>query len=60
MVEDGWLKRAWESTDEKEIRMQLVLPRGKVVHIIKEMQNGNTGTHLEVNKTLDKIRQRFY
>lgn len=50
VVEDGWLKRSWESNEEKEMRMQLVLPRGRVVHVLKEMQNWKTAAHLEVNK----------
>jgi len=60
VVEGGLLKRAWESADGKEIRKQLVVPRGRVDNVLEKIHNGTTVAHLGVNKTLDKIRQRFY
>ena len=40
--------------------MQLIVPRSKVQSVLKEMDDGTAGGHLGVNKTLDKIRKRFY
>jgi len=34
VVEGGLLKRAWESADGKEIRKQLVVPRGRVDNVL--------------------------
>ena len=60
VIEDGLLKRTWESADGKQIKKQLVVPRKKVNQVLEEIHNGKSGAHLGVNKTLDKIRDRFY
>ena len=54
------LKRAWESADGRDVVMQLIVPRSKVQSVLKEMHDEISGGHLGVNKTLDKIRKRFY
>ena len=36
--------------------MQLIVPRNNV---LKEMNDGASGGHLGVNKSIDKIRKRF-
>lgn len=59
-VENGLLKRAWESTDGKHVTMQLVLPRAYVRPVLEEMHGGTSGAHLGINKTLAKVRERFY
>ena len=59
-LENGLLKRAWESADGRDVVMQLIVPRSKVQSVLKEMHDGKSGGHLGVNKTLDKIRKRFY
>ena len=40
--------------------MQVVLLRSKTAEVHKEMHSGPTGGHLGVNKTFDRIRERFY
>jgi hypothetical protein len=39
---------------------QVVIPRSKVKNVLTEMHGGPSGGHLGVNKTLDKVRQRYY
>ncbi|KAJ8975435.1 hypothetical protein NQ317_005471 [Molorchus minor] len=60
IVEDGILKRLWEDTDGKEIRKQIVLPRARVNEVLQEVHGGVGGGHFGVNKTLNKVRERFY
>ena len=57
---DGLLKRAWESPDGKEVTMRLVIPRCRVSKVLQEVHNGVSGGHFGVNKTLNKVRERFY
>ncbi|KAJ8980210.1 hypothetical protein NQ317_002224 [Molorchus minor] len=60
IVEDGILKRLWENTDGKETRKQIVLPRARVNEVLQEVHGGVGGGHFGVNKTLNKVRERFY
>nr|WP_253310135.1 reverse transcriptase domain-containing protein [Rickettsia endosymbiont of Ceutorhynchus assimilis] len=59
-VENGLLKRVWESADGKSTKSQLVIPKDRVEDVLKEIHDGTSGAHFGVNKTLDKIRERFY
>lgn len=43
VVEDGLLKREWESADGKKMSKQLVLPRGRIVDVLKKVHNGKVG-----------------
>ena len=57
---DGVLVRHWESADGKKKTAQVIVPRSKVDEILTELHGGTSGGHLGANKTLDKIRQRYY
>ncbi len=59
-VEKGILYRVWESVDGQTVRDQLVLPRNRVPEVLRSMHDDVSGGHLGINKTLEKIRQRFY
>jgi transposase InsO family protein len=59
-VNNGVMKRVWESADGASSRLQVVLPQSRVADVLRELHNGVTGAHLGVNKTLEKVRQRFY
>lgn len=59
-VENGLLKRAWESADGRHVTMQLVLPRAYVQRVLEEVHGGASGAHLGMNKMLAKVRERFY
>lgn len=58
--ENDLLKRAWESADGKEVKTQLLVPKNKVPEVLDEMHGGKSGAHFGINKTMDKIRERFY
>ena len=59
-LENGLLKRAWESADGRDVVIQLIVPQSKVQSVLKEMHDGLSGGHLGINKNLEKIRKRFY
>ena len=40
--------------------MQVVVPATKIEEALREMHNGSSGAHFGINKTLSKIRERFY
>lgn len=59
-VKNGVLIRIWQSPDGKTITDQVILPRSKIKEVLEEMHSGVSGGHLGVNRTIDKVRQRFY
>ena len=54
------LKRAWESPDVKYTTIHLVVPATKIREVLLEIHNEGSGPHLGINKTLSKVRERFY
>ena len=59
-IDNGVLKRLWESVDGTTQTMQTILPRSKINEVLQVVHDGTSGGHLGVNKTLAKVRQRFY
>ncbi|KAJ8919368.1 hypothetical protein NQ315_016461 [Exocentrus adspersus] len=59
-IENILLNRVWESPDGKERNYQTVLPRKKVPEVLQAVHSGVGGGHFGINKTLDKVRERFY
>lgn len=59
-IENELLIRLWESVDGKDNKPQIVLPENRIGEVLQEIHNNRSGSHLGVNKTLDKIRLRFY
>ncbi|UYV61028.1 hypothetical protein LAZ67_1003178, partial [Cordylochernes scorpioides] len=59
-IEDGLLKRIWESADGKSKTMQLVVPKVQVPSVLREIHGGVSGAHFGINKMLKKVRERFY
>lgn len=57
---DDQLYREWESPDGKERILQLVIPKKYIPIILEELHGGTSGGHLGINKTLNKVRERFY
>ncbi|KAI5725816.1 hypothetical protein M8J77_020471 [Diaphorina citri] len=60
VLESGVLKRRWESLNGRNVRLQIILPRARVKEVLEELHGGTSGGHLGVNKTVDKVRERFY
>jgi hypothetical protein len=60
IIEDGCLKRTWESPDGKSKQHLMVVPKIRIAEILGEYHGGTSGGHLGINKTLAKVRERFY
>jgi hypothetical protein len=59
-VRDGMLEHDWESADGTNKMAQIVIPCSKLKEVLVEMHGATSGGHLGTNKTIDKIRQRYY
>jgi hypothetical protein len=59
-VRNGILERNWESANDRSKIAQIVVPRSRVKDVLTELHDGPSGGQLGVNKTLHKVRQRFY
>ena len=59
-MRDGQLYRRWESPAGILLRWQLVLPKPARDDVLRQLHDSPTGGHYGENKTLDKIRQRYY
>jgi hypothetical protein len=57
---NGVLECKWESANGRSKVDQIVHPRNKVEDVLTELHGGPSGGHLGVNKTLNKILQRYY
>ncbi|KAK3916947.1 Retrovirus-related Pol polyprotein from transposon 412 [Frankliniella fusca] len=63
VLKDGLLYRRFEhqSGDPSRERLQLVLPRGKVKEVLSLYHDApGSGSHFGVQKTLARVRDRFY
>lgn len=56
-VRDGILEQHWSPPRDAA---QIVLPQCKVKEVLAKLYGELSGEHLGVNKTLDKVRQRYY
>lgn len=59
-LQDGVLRRKWVNSEGTSSHSQILLPRSKVGQVLQEMHNGASGGHLGINKTLAKVRERYY
>lgn len=59
-IEEGVLVRIWESEDGRSFRTQVLVPQAKVKQVLQAYHDFLSGGHLGVNKTSDKIRERFF
>ncbi|GFV39395.1 retrovirus-related Pol polyprotein from transposon 412 [Trichonephila clavipes] len=59
-LRNGVLYRKFESEDGKTFRWQLVLPRSRILEVLKELHGSPTGGHFGVMKTLHRVRKRFF
>ncbi|MEW8548469.1 MAG: reverse transcriptase domain-containing protein, partial [Candidatus Thiodiazotropha sp.] len=60
VLEDGILHRRWESGDGKESHLQLVVPKTLTKKVLSSLHSLNTAAHLGYEKTLAKVKARFY
>jgi len=59
-VNDGILYRNWESVNGLERTKLIVVPHSRQEEVLKECHDGESGGHLGIKKTLEKIKTRFY
>ncbi|XP_011634591.1 uncharacterized protein LOC105425493 [Pogonomyrmex barbatus] len=59
-VQNGILHKRWEAPNLTNSFLQLMIPRSKVKQILEEAHDTPSGGHFGINKTLEKIRKRFY
>ena len=59
-MENGVLHRQWQTEDGCGTRLQLVLPRSLIPDILSALHDAPSAGHLGVNKTVERVRERFY
>jgi len=59
-IQDGVLYKRWETPNLKDTIIQLIVPRIRIRQILEEAHDSPSGGHFGINKTLEKIRKRFY
>jgi len=60
IIKNGVLYKKWVAPNLETNILQLVVPRHCVKEILEEAHDSSIGGHFGVNKTLEKIRKRFY
>ena len=59
-LEDGILYKIWEAPNLKSRIFQLIVPKKRRKEILREAHDSSSGGHFGINKTLEKIRKRFF
>ena len=59
-VTDGLLYRRYENETGNAVRLQLVVPKCLREEILQELHGGVVSGHLGVEKTLGRLKERFY
>ena len=59
-VKDGVLYRLWETPAGDAVVKQLILPKKLRPSVLQQLHCSSTAGHLGVNKTLGRLRERFY
>jgi hypothetical protein len=59
-MRNGILERNWESANGRSQIAQIFLPQNRVKDMLTELHGGSSEGDLGVNKTLNKVRQRYY
>ena len=60
VISSGVLTRRFEDKDGGNILYQWVVPKKQRKEILHHLHGGPLGAHLRENKTLEKLRERFY
>ena len=59
-VKEGVLRRHFESPDGSSAALQIVLPSTLCKEVLADLHEGAMGGHLGCDKTLSRLKQRFY
>ena len=57
---EGVLYRLWETSAGNYVTKQLILPKSLRVTILHQLHNSPTAGHLGIDKTMGKVKERFY
>ncbi|XP_077260905.1 uncharacterized protein LOC143896767 [Temnothorax americanus] len=57
---DGVLYKKWLFPNLQKNILQIIAPKQRIQEILNEAHNSPSGGHFGINKTLQKIRKRFY
>ncbi len=60
LLESGVLYRLWETPAGERSIKQLVVPKEIRMELLQHLHSSPTAGHLGVNKTLGRVRERFY
>ena len=60
LIKQGCLYRAYVRSVDGSNLLQLVIPKSLRNNILKDLHEGVVGGHLGEDKTLDRVRERFY
>ena len=60
ILEQGVLFRQFHDSTHNTVHCQLVVPEAIKDEILKQLHAGSTGGHLGIEKTLSKLKKRFY
>jgi len=60
VLKDGILFKEWRAPNLETSVLQLVVPRNRVREVLEQAHDSPSGGHFGINKTLEKIRKRFY
>ena len=60
LLRDGVLYRLWETPAGESSTKQLVLPKELREDVLQQLHSSPTAGHMGVNKTLSRVRERFY
>ena len=59
-LKDGVLYRLWETPAGDKVVNQLIIPKKLRCSVLQQLHCSRTAGHLGINKTLGRIRERFY
>ena len=54
------LYRSYEGQDDSATRLQLLLPESRRAETLRDLHEGTLGGHLGQDKTLERLKERFY
>lgn len=60
VLQDGVLFRKWINPRNDSVLLQLVVPKSRIPEVLKEAHDSPSGGHFGVNRTLDRVRRRFF
>lgn len=60
VIKDGLLFRKYLNNQKQDVHYQMVIPKAMRMEVLEELHGRISGGHLGEDKTLQKLKQRFY